>query len=109
MLFFVAQRSIADRFPRVVLETDSNGMNDSDTSSDLDRGDSDDGSSSNGQCDAPMQNWKEFDEDAAYQKKRVDPEMRRWVLTKDCRRTVSDDYFKNPARNRGKCDLLYEQ
>ena len=44
-----------------------------------------------------MNGWEEFDEDATYQKKRVDPEMRQWVLTNDCRRIISDLYFDNPT------------
>ena len=92
-----------------MLETDSDEMNDSDTS-DTEGGD-DDGSSDGGPHDAPdpMQNWEEFDEDAVYQKKRIDPEMRQWILTKDCRRTISDDFFNNPARTKGTYGLLHKQ
>ena len=56
--------------------------------------------------DVPMSNWEEFDADAAYQKKHVDPEMRQWVLMKDCRRIVSDEFFNNPAHNQGLQNLL---
>ena len=56
--------------------------------------------------DVPMSNWEEFDADAAYQKKHVDPEMRQWVLTKDCRRIISDKFFNNPAHDQGVRNLL---
>lgn len=52
----------------------------------------------------PMNNWEEFDEDAVYQKKHVDPEMRQWILTKDCRQLISDKYFNNPTHDKGKCN-----
>jgi hypothetical protein len=52
-----------------------------------------------------MNGWEEFDEDAVYQKKRVNPEMRRWILTKGCRRIVSNKYFNNPPHNEGMCKL----
>jgi hypothetical protein len=60
-----------------------------------------DGSSdeNNSQGDHPTNGWEVFDEDAVYQKKHVDPEMRQWVLTNDCRRIISDVYFDNPAHN----------
>jgi hypothetical protein len=48
---------------------------------------------------SPMNDWEEFDEDAVYQRRHVDPEMRQWVLTNDCRRIISDTYFNNPACN----------
>jgi hypothetical protein len=49
----------------------------------------------------PMNSWEEFDADAAYQKKHVDPEMRQWILTRDCRRIISDKFFNNPVHNQG--------
>ena len=56
--------------------------------------------------DLPMNNWKEFDEDAIYQKKHVDPEMRQWVLTNDCCRIISNKFFNNPVDDQGICDLF---
>jgi hypothetical protein len=53
-----------------------------------------------------MDDWKEFDAGATYQKKRVDPEMRQWILTRDCRRVISDGFFNNPIHNQGACDLV---
>ena len=49
----------------------------------------------------PMNGWEEFDVDADYQKKHVDPEMREWVLTNDCRRIISDKFFNNPVHDQG--------
>ena len=66
---------------------------------------SDNDSDEDGSPDAPMKNWEEFDRDAVYQKKLVDPEMRQWVLTNDCRRIVSDKFFNNPAHDQGICNL----
>ena len=56
--------------------------------------------------DILMNGWEVFDADAVYQKKRVNPEMRRWILTKACRRIVSNEFFNNPACNQGMCNLL---
>ena len=56
-----------------------------------------------------MNGWEEFDGDATYQKKRVDPEMRQWVLTNDCRRIISDLYFDNPERNQGTCEMFLNE
>ena len=53
-----------------------------------------------------MNDWEEFDAGATYQKKHVDPEMRRWILTRDCRRAISDRFFNNPTRNQGLCNLI---
>jgi len=59
--------------------------------------------------DIPTKGWEEFDEDAVYQKKHVDPEMRQWVLTNDCRRIISDKFFNNPVDERGTCNLFMEK
>ena len=97
-------------------ETTSDGTDDSasgsersdDPDNDRDSDDDDDGGSSNDEGDSddsglhdPMNSWEEFDPSATYQKKRVDPEMRRWILTKDCRRIISDAFFDNPVQNQG--------
>ena len=80
-----------------------------------DRSDDDDsdpegsGDGDSGLQDIPTNGWKEFDEDAVYQKKHVDPEMRQWVLTSDCRRIISDKYFNNPPRNQGTCSVFPEK
>ena len=70
-------------------------------------GDNDDDRNTNSDDsqDVPMNSWEEFDADAVYQKKHVDPEMRKWILTKDCRRIISDEFFNNPTRNQGMYDL----
>ena len=73
--------------------------------SDPEKSDSDDDDDGN-QQEIPMDNWEEFEEDATYQKKRVDPEMRKWILTKDCRRIISDEYFNNPPQRQGTHSLL---
>ena len=59
-IFFVVQKAIADEFPREVLETNSDEMNDSNTSNT--EGGDDDGSSDDSQDDAPdpMQNREEL-------------------------------------------------
>lgn len=31
-------------------------------------------------------------------RKKVDPDLRRWIVTKSCRRDVSDEYFNSPPR-----------
>ena len=64
----------------------------------------DDEDNHNALPDTPMSGWEEFDQDAVYQKKLVNPEMRQWVLTKDCRRIISDRFFNNPVRDEGICN-----
>ena len=54
------------------------------TSNALDPEKSDNKNNGSSLQDVLMDNWEEFDEDAVYQKKRVDPEMQQWVLTKGC-------------------------
>ncbi|KAF9784429.1 hypothetical protein BJ322DRAFT_1109140 [Thelephora terrestris] len=56
--------------------------------------------SDSGPQDTPMDGWEEFNKDAVYQKKHVDPEMREWILAEGCRRIISDTYFDNPACSR---------
>ena len=53
--------------------------------SDPERNENDNGKNdSDGGSHDPMNSWEEFDTDAMYQKKHVDPEMRQWILTRDC-------------------------
>ena len=72
------------------------------SASDLERDDDDDSSSQ----DNSTNGWEEFDADAAYQTKHIDPEMRRWILARDCRRIISDEFFNNPAHHKGMHRLL---
>lgn len=32
--------------------------------------------------------------------KKVEPELRRWIVTEECRRDVADEYFNNPPQRR---------
>ena len=57
--------------------------------------------------DVPMNNWEEFNKDAVYQKKHVNPEMWRWILTKDCQRIISNKYFNDLAQEIGMSNMLY--
>lgn len=82
----------------------NNGENNGGNISDSDSSKSDDEDSNSGSLDLPTNGWEEFDEDAIYQKKHVDPEMRQWVLTNDCRRTISNEFFNNPVDERGACN-----
>lgn len=52
-----------------------------------------------------MNDWEEFDVNATYQKKLVDPEMWKWVLTKGCQRIISDEFFNNLMCNQGMYSL----
>jgi len=97
----VSDDGVSDR-ERSDHDTDDNGNGNSDNDG-SDNGDDD------GLQDVPMNGWEEFDEDAAYQKKRVNPEMRQWILTKDCRRIISDEHFNNPSRGQGMHNLLTKE
>jgi superfamily II DNA helicase RecQ len=33
--------------------------------------------------------------------KKVEPELRRWLETEDCRRDIADEYFNNPPPHKG--------
>ena len=72
-------------------DPENDGGNDSD----------DEGDSDGGGLHDPMDDWEEFDASAVYQKKLVDPEMRQWISTKDCRRIISDAFFDNPVQDQG--------
>jgi len=90
-------------------EGGGNGINGDDGGSDSISGDDNHNSGGNNDDDdssrdLPTKGWEEFDEDAAYQKKHVDPEMRRWVLTNDCRRIISNEFFNNPVDEQGTCN-----
>jgi hypothetical protein len=79
------------------------------TDSNPERSDDDDNESdTDGGSHDPMNSWEEPDADAIYQTKRVDPEMLQWILTRDCRRIISDEFFNNPVRNQGTHNLLLE-
>ena len=83
------------------LDNDGSNNNGNEGNGD-DKGNSNDkGNSDGGGLHDPMDGWEEFDASAIYQKKLVDPEMRQWILTKDCRRIISDAFFDNPVQNQG--------
>ena len=76
---------------------------------DDDGSNNDDEDSNDDSPDVPTKGWEEFDEDAAYQKKHVDPEMRQWALTNDCWRIISDEFFNNPVDKQGTCNLFLKK
>ena len=41
--------------------------------------------------------------------KKVEPELRRWIETEDCRRDVADQYFDNPPLRQGQKLLHFKK
>lgn len=38
--------------------------------------------------------------------KKVDPDLRKWIETDECRRDIADEYFNNPRERKRKCSNL---